>query len=66
LADQLKGKTEDSVRTFWGNVLIIPVVQVIVVGPQLKIASMRITQKMALELFKPYVMRELVKKRFSS
>src|SRR5207302_6959969 len=38
---------------------------VIVVGPELKLHECGLPKKMALELFKPFVMRELVSKGFT-
>ena len=49
-----------SVRTCWASAWTIPAVRVIVVGPELKLYQCGLPKEMALELFKPFVMKKLV------
>ena len=62
LSDMLKGKKGRFRQNLLGKRVDYSGRSVIVVGPNLKFHQCGLPKKMALELFKPYVMRELVKK----
>src|SRR5699024_7333932 len=62
LSDMLKGKTGRFRQNLLGKRVDYSGRSVIVVGPQLKFYQCGLPKKMALELFKPFVMKELVKK----
>ena len=59
LSDMLKGKQDGPARTCWVSVDYSGR-SVIVVGPQLKLHQCGLPKQMALELFKPFVMKRLV------
>jgi DNA-directed RNA polymerase subunit beta' len=59
LSDMLKGKRDVSVRTFSESVSTIPDVPLSSIGPELKIYQCGLPKEMAIELFKPFVMKEL-------
>ncbi|WP_100065063.1 DNA-directed RNA polymerase subunit beta' [Miniphocaeibacter massiliensis] len=60
LSDMLKGKTGRFRQNLLGKRVDYSGRSVIVVGPNLKFYQCGLPKKMALELFKPFVMRELV------
>jgi len=60
LSDMLKGKKGRFRQNLLGKRVDYSGRSVIVVGPKLKFHQCGLPKKMALELFKPYVMRELV------
>jgi DNA-directed RNA polymerase subunit beta' len=60
LADMLKGKQGRFRQNLLGKRVDYSGRSVIVVGPELKLHECGIPKKMALELFKPFVMRQLV------
>lgn len=60
LSDMLKGKKGRFRQNLLGKRVDYSGRSVIVVGPELKFWQCGLPKKMALELFKPYVMRELV------
>src|SRR6202790_4624289 len=60
LSDLLKGKQGRFRQNLLGKRVDYSGRSVIVVGPQLKLHECGLPKKMALELFKPFVMRELV------
>ena len=60
LSDMLKGKKGRFRQNLLGKRVDYSGRSVIVVGPNLKFSQCGLPKKMALELFKPYVMRELV------
>ena len=62
LSDMLKGKTGRFRQNLLGKRVDYSGRSVIVVGPSLKFYQCGLPKKMALELFKPFVMRELVVK----
>ena len=62
LSDMLKGKKGRFRQNLLGKRVDYSGRSVIVVGPNLKFYQCGLPKKMALELFKPYVMRELVAK----
>ncbi len=62
LSDMLKGKTGRFRQNLLGKRVDYSGRSVIVVGPNLKFYQCGLPKKMALELFKPFVMRELVVK----
>jgi len=62
LSDMLKGKKGRFRQNLLGKRVDYSGRSVIVVGPELKFHQCGLPKKMALELFKPYVMRELVNK----
>ena len=66
LSDLLKGKQGRSVRTCSVNVSTIPGRSVIVVGPEMKMHQCGLPKEMALELFKPFVMKKLVEKEIAT
>src|SRR5216683_2167850 len=62
LSDMLKGKQGRFRQNLLGKRVDYSGRSVIVVGPELKLHECGLPKKMALELFKPFVMRELMKK----
>src|SRR5205823_4333195 len=62
LSDLLKGKQGRFRQNLLGKRVDYSGRSVIVVGPELKLNECGLPKKMALELFKPFVMRELVNK----
>src|ERR687886_499002 len=62
LSDMLKGKQGRFRQNLLGKRVDYSGRSVIVVGPELKLHQCGLPKKMALELFKPFVMRELVNK----
>src|SRR5438128_811674 len=60
LADMIKGKGGRFRQNLLGKRVDYSGRSVIVVGPQLKLHQCGLPKKMALELFKPFIMRELV------
>ena len=60
LSDMLKGKTGRFRQNLLGKRVDYSGRSVIVVGPELKFYQCGLPKKMALELFKPFVMRQLV------
>ncbi|MFZ7133798.1 MAG: DNA-directed RNA polymerase subunit beta' [Eubacteriales bacterium] len=65
LSDMLKGKQGRFRQNLLGKRVDYSGRSVIVVGPELKMYQCGLPKEMAIELFKPFVMRELVKKKFS-
>jgi DNA-directed RNA polymerase subunit beta' len=65
LSDMLKGKQGRFRQNLLGKRVDYSGRSVIVVGPELKLHECGLPKKMALELFKPFVMRELVNKGFT-
>jgi DNA-directed RNA polymerase subunit beta' len=61
----LKGNKVASARTCLGKRVDYSGRSVIVVGPQLKMHQCGLPKEMALELFKPFVMKKLVEKGFA-
>ena len=61
LSDMLKGKTGRFRQNLLGKRVDYSGRSVIVVGPELKIYQCGLPKEMAIELFKPFVMKELVK-----
>ena len=66
LSDMLKGKQGRFRQNLLGKRVDYSGRSVIVVGPELKIYQCGLPKEMALELFKPFVMRELVDKGFAT
>ncbi|HEY4888966.1 MAG TPA: DNA-directed RNA polymerase subunit beta' [Candidatus Dormibacteraeota bacterium] len=66
LSDMLKGKQGRFRQNLLGKRVDYSGRSVIVVGPELKLHECGLPKKMALELFKPFVMRELVNKGFTT
>ena len=62
LSDMLKGKQGRFRQNLLGKLVDYSGRSVIVVGPELKIHQCGLPREMALELFKPFVMKELVKR----
>ena len=60
LSDMLKGKSGRSRQNLLGKRVDYSGRSVIVVGPELKIYQCGLPKEMAIELFKPFVMKELV------
>ncbi len=60
LSDMLKGKQGRFRQNLLGKRVDYSGRSVIVVGPELRLHQCGLPKKMALELFKPFVMRELV------
>jgi len=60
LSDMLKGKTGRFRQNLLGKRVDYSGRSVIVIGPDLKIHQMGLPKKMALELFKPFIMKRLV------
>src|SRR2546427_5224499 len=65
LSDMLKGKQGRFRQKLLGKRLDYSGRAVIVVGPDLKLHQCGLPKKMALELFKPFVMRKLVEQNFA-
>ncbi len=65
LSDMLKGKQGRFRQNLLGKRVDYSGRSVIVVGPELKLHQCGLPKKMALELFKPFVMRLLVEKGFA-
>ena len=63
LSDMLKGKTGRFRQNLLGKRVDYSGRSVIVVGPELKIYQCGLPKEMAIELFKPFVMKELVAKQ---
>ncbi len=66
LSDMLKGKQGRFRQNLLGKRVDYSGRSVIVVGPELKMYQCGVPKEMALELFKPFVMRELVDKGFAT
>jgi DNA-directed RNA polymerase subunit beta' len=66
LSDLLKGKQGRFRQNLLGKRVDYSGRSVIVVGPDLKLQECGLPKKMALELFKPFVMRELVNKGYTT
>ena len=65
LSDMLKGKSGRFRQNLLGKRVDYSGRSVIVVGPELKIYQCGLPKEMAIELFKPFVMKELVAKQIS-
>src|SRR5207247_4770945 len=65
LSDMLKGKQGRFRQNLLGKRVDYSGRSVIVVGPELKLHQCGLPKRMALELFKPFVMRKLVEKQFA-
>src|SRR5437773_2417189 len=65
LSDMLRGKQGRFRQNLLGKRVDYSGRSVIVVGPELKLHQCGLPKKMALELFKPFVMRKLVEKGFA-
>ncbi len=65
LADMLRGKQGRFRQNLLGKRVDYSGRSVIVVGPELKLHQCGLPKKMALELFKPFVIRELVKREIA-
>jgi DNA-directed RNA polymerase subunit beta' len=66
LSDLLKGKQGRFRQNLLGKRVDYSGRSVIVVGPEMKLHECGLPKKMALELFKPFVMRELVNKGYTT
>ncbi|RMH56183.1 MAG: DNA-directed RNA polymerase subunit beta' [Candidatus Hydrogenedentota bacterium] len=66
LSDMLKGKQGRFRQNLLGKRVDYSGRSVIVVGPELKLNQCGLPKKMALELFKPFIMKELVKRGLAS
>ena len=66
LSDMLKGKQGRFRQNLLGKRVDYSGRSVIVVGPELKMYQCGLPKEMALELFKPFVMRELVSKGYAT
>src|SRR5256886_6446177 len=66
LSDTLKGKQGRFRQNLLGKRVDYSGRSVIVVGPELKLHQSGLPKKMALELFKPFVIRELVNKGYTT
>ncbi len=66
LSDMLRGKQGRFRQNLLGKRVDYSGRSVIVVGPELKLHECGLPKKMALELFKPFVMRELVNKGYTT
>ncbi|MDR1835856.1 MAG: DNA-directed RNA polymerase subunit beta' [Fusobacteriaceae bacterium] len=66
LSDMLKGKQGRFRQNLLGKRVDYSARSVIVVGPSLKMNQCGIPKKMALELYKPFIMRELVKREMAT
>src|SRR2546423_14281225 len=66
LSDMLKGKQGRFRQNLLGKRVDYSGRSVIVAGPELKLHECGLPKQMALELFKPFVMRELVSKGFTT
>ena len=64
LSEMLKGKQGRFRQNLLGKRVDYSGRSVIVVGPELKMYQCGVPKEMAIELFKPFVMRELVKNKF--
>ncbi|MFA5854232.1 MAG: DNA-directed RNA polymerase subunit beta' [Patescibacteria group bacterium] len=64
LADQLKGKQGRFRQNLLGKRIDYSGRSVIVVGPRLKLSQCGLPKRMALELFKPFVIAQLIKHEF--
>ncbi len=65
LSDMLKGKQGRFRQNLLGKRVDYSGRSVIVVGPDLKMYQCGLPKEMAIELFKPFVMRELVQRKYS-
>ncbi|QSX07496.1 DNA-directed RNA polymerase subunit beta' [Alkalibacter rhizosphaerae] len=65
LSDMLKGKQGRFRQNLLGKRVDYSGRSVIVVGPELKMYQCGLPKEMAIELFKPFVMKELVQKKFA-
>lgn len=65
LSDMLKGKQGRFRQNLLGKRVDYSGRSVIVVGPELKMYQCGLPKEMAIELFKPFVMRELVQRKYS-
>ncbi|MFC1644500.1 DNA-directed RNA polymerase subunit beta' [Patescibacteria group bacterium] len=65
LADSLKGKQGRFRQNLLGKRVDYSGRSVIVVGPQLKLNQVGLPKKMALELFKPFIINNLIKKEYA-
>ncbi len=65
LADMLKGKQGRFRQNLLGKRVDYSGRSVIVVGPQLKLFQCGIPKKMALELFKPFIINKLIEKEYA-
>lgn len=65
LSDMLKGKQGRFRQNLLGKRVDYSGRSVIVVGPELKMYQCGLPKEMAIELFKPYVMKELVNRKYS-
>ncbi len=65
LSDMLKGKQGRFRQNLLGKRVDYSGRSVIVIGPELKIYQCGLPREMALELFKPFVMKELVKRKLA-
>ncbi len=65
LSDMLKGKQGRFRQTLLGKRVDYSGRSVIVVGPELKFYQCGLPKKMALELFKPFIMKELVEQGYA-
>ncbi|MGL4687957.1 MAG: DNA-directed RNA polymerase subunit beta', partial [Fusobacteriaceae bacterium] len=66
LSDMLKGKQGRFRQNLLGKRVDYSARSVIVVGPSLKMSQCGIPKKMALELYKPFIMRELVRRELAT
>ncbi len=66
LSDMLKGKQGRFRQNLLGKRVDYSARSVIVVGPSLQMNQCGIPKKMALELYKPFIMRELVKREIAT
>ncbi len=66
LSDMLKGKQGRFRQNLLGKRVDYSGRSVIVVGPELKLHQCGLPKKMALELFKPFVMRKLIEKGYAT
>ena len=66
LSDMLKGKQGRFRQNLLGKRVDYSARSVIVVGPSLKMNQCGIPKKMALELYKPFIMRELVRRELAN
>ncbi|MDF1497997.1 MAG: DNA-directed RNA polymerase subunit beta' [Patescibacteria group bacterium] len=65
LADMLKGKQGRFRQNLLGKRVDYSARSVIIIGPTLKLSQCGLPKKMALELFKPFVMKELIERDFA-
>ena len=66
LSENIKGKQGRFRRNLLGKRVDYSGRSVIVIGPHLRLNQCGIPKEMALELFKPFILRDLIKKGFSS